>query len=166
VVFLSWIGLVKDPVERQNLKYMFQLRINNKDINMVLERILKDEGVKSGKLDTTHEVRLGPRSKGWNALLATPNMNGVCWLLVQHRKVLGPKTIKGIRVFLQDVLGEYQPRWLSEIGDQYDTADVKGQQLAKWLEHPETAEKTAFAMSVISRSRGMRCRRAVQIIQA
>lgn len=54
----------------------------------------------------------------FNALLATPNANGVVWLLAQHREQLGWKTVKSIRVW-SDLPSSvvYSPSMLLEIGD-------------------------------------------------
>ena len=57
---------------------------------------------------------------GWYLLLASPNVSGVCWLLLQHEAELGGKTIKAIRAFNEYPKGAYGPSMVIELADKID----------------------------------------------
>lgn len=55
--------------------------------------------------------------EGFAALSGSPNVAGLCWLLIQHQgaEQLGKKTVKSIRVWKDDS-GAYAPHILIEVG--------------------------------------------------
>lgn len=56
--------------------------------------------------------------EGFAALVGSPNVAGLCWLLIQHQgeEQLGKKTVKSVRVWKDDT-GSYAPHILIEVGN-------------------------------------------------
>jgi len=46
-----------------------------------------------------------PDTEGYQALLATVQLKGIFWMLLQHREQLGKKSIKEISIFKDDIMG-------------------------------------------------------------
>lgn len=147
VVFLAAYGRPSN-FEGESLRSVFQMRVTNKVTKMVLETILKREGRKNGRVEVGRDLIVGPEAREWHTLMGTPNVSGVCWLLIQHREDMGRKIVKNIRVFLEDELKEYMPSLMFEIedlvDDQISKLEAKGRKLAEFLDDPAKAPSTIF----------------------
>lgn len=116
IAFLSWASVTSEQ-ERRNLRFVVRRVIKNARTVDILRRMARDQGYADGRVPTKQAMAVGPDTKGWLALLASPNVSGVCWLLIQHQDELGPKVIKGIRVFDEYPTGKYAPTMAIEVGD-------------------------------------------------
>ena len=78
----------------QNLRYVFRMQISNADTESIVKRVMGDvaTSVWPGKTFrmTTDEGK---------ALLGTPHGSGIAWLLAQHKKQLGLKTVDEVTVY-------------------------------------------------------------------
>ncbi|KAI7285126.1 hypothetical protein KC345_g1902 [Hortaea werneckii] len=135
VVALTWLHLTTTGSHQpQNLRWLFRRIIRNDDTQNVIGYVCKQKKVgqarPKGAMGPPWQAPVWPglvvRPRGsdgggegefFNALLATPNANGVVWLLAQHREQLGWKTVKSIRVW-SDLPSSvvYSPSMLLEIG--------------------------------------------------
>ncbi|KAK3719478.1 hypothetical protein LTR37_004336 [Vermiconidia calcicola] len=60
--------------------------------------------------------------EGFTAMVGSPNVSGVAWLIIQHQSDMGHKTIKSIQIFDEDRKGlGYAPTMILEIGDAKQT---------------------------------------------
>ncbi|KAI6843652.1 hypothetical protein KC332_g2367 [Hortaea werneckii] len=142
IVALTWLHLTSTTSttttgshQPQNLRWLFRRIIRNDDTQNVIGYVCKQKKVGQarpkgatgppwqapvwpGLVVRPTESDGGGEGDFFNALLATPNANGVVWLLAQHRKQLGWKTVKSIRVW-SDLPSSvvYSPSMLLEIGD-------------------------------------------------
>ncbi|KAI7566973.1 hypothetical protein KC317_g5304 [Hortaea werneckii] len=140
IVALTWLHLTAATTnggshQSQNLRWLFRRIIRNDDTQNVIGYVCKQKKVgqarPKGSMGPPWQAPVWPGlvvrptesdggSEGdfFNALLATPNANGIVWLLAQHREQLGWKTVKSIRVW-SDLPSSvvYSPSMLLEIGD-------------------------------------------------
>ncbi|GAB1728509.1 hypothetical protein NU195Hw_g7059t1 [Hortaea werneckii] len=137
IVALTWLHLTNSAGSHQpqNLRWLFRRIIRNDDTQNVIGYVCKQKKVGQarpkgstgppwqapvwpGLVVRPTESDGGGEGEFFNALLATPNANGVVWLLAQHREQLGWKTVKSIRVW-SDLPSSvvYSPSMLLEIGD-------------------------------------------------
>jgi hypothetical protein len=101
VVYLSWKEETNEE-QRANLNKVVQHDIVNMETRNILAYVLRMN------FKTDNPLGRAPRwpekrviyswMEGFNALLYTPNLRGVVWLLVQHQGQLGKKTIQSITV--------------------------------------------------------------------
>ncbi|KAK4545410.1 hypothetical protein LTR36_002760 [Oleoguttula mirabilis] len=109
VVFLTWKYLTT-PQQRANLRWVFRREIENDDTNNIIGYVAKKRNVGKARPSDDND---GPV---W-ALLATPNLRGVAWLLAQHKADMGERTVRSIRVWNGGSEGDdYTPSMLLEIG--------------------------------------------------
>ncbi|GAB1743600.1 hypothetical protein NU219Hw_g526t2 [Hortaea werneckii] len=137
IVALTWLHLTTTTGGAHqpptNLRWLFRRIIRNDDTQNVIGYVCKQKKVgqarPKGVTGPPWQAPIWPglvvrpeESAGegefFNALLATPNANGVVWLLAQHREQLGWKTVRSIRVW-SDMPSSvvYSPSMLLEIGD-------------------------------------------------
>ena len=101
VVYLSWKEQ-KHEAQRTNLNKIVQHEIVNMETKNMLAYVPRmnfktDEPVR--RAPTWPEKRvIYSWMEGFNALLYTPNVRGIVWLLAQHQEQLGKKTIWSITV--------------------------------------------------------------------
>ncbi|KAL1856561.1 hypothetical protein Plec18170_003529 [Paecilomyces lecythidis] len=100
VTFLQWQHVAQGNV--QNLNHIFQEGITNPETKAALARALG----KPEDFDDWGQYRRPPAwrsfypgSDEYNALLYTPNLRGVSWLLIQHKQQLGRRKISKITLF-------------------------------------------------------------------
>ena len=100
VIFLNYqslmVGRGKDAMHR--LKYIFRMRVNNKKSVKIMEGILGGGSLRES-IKAWPGVYYGMETDDGRALLGTPNGLGVAWLLIQHKKQLGRKTVAGVRLY-------------------------------------------------------------------
>ncbi|KAI7512487.1 hypothetical protein KC347_g2388 [Hortaea werneckii] len=135
IVALTWLHLTTTTGSHrpQNLRWLFRRIIRNDDTQNVIGYVCKQKRVGQARPKgatgppwqapvwpglVVRREESGDEGDFFNALLATPNANGVVWLLAQHREQLGWKTVKSIRVW-SDLPSSvvYSPSMLLEIGD-------------------------------------------------
>ncbi|KAI6837137.1 hypothetical protein KC340_g4499 [Hortaea werneckii] len=141
IVALTWLHLTTTTTTTTvgshqtptNLRWLFRRIIRNDDTQNVIGYVCKAKKVgqarPKGATGPPWQAPVWPglvvrpeESAGeggfFNALLATPNANGVVWLLAQHREQLGWKKVKSIRVW-SDLPSSvvYSPSMLLEIGN-------------------------------------------------
>ncbi|KAI6821977.1 hypothetical protein KC367_g3251 [Hortaea werneckii] len=136
VVALTWLHLTTTTTgshQAENLRWLFRRIIRNDDTQNVIGYVCKQKKVGQARPKgatgppwqapvwpglVVRREESGDEGDFFNALLATPNANGVVWLLAQHREQLGWKTVKSIRVW-SDLPSSvvYSPSMLLEIGD-------------------------------------------------
>lgn len=116
VIFLSWASLTTAD-ERKDLRFVLRRVFTNDATLDNLKKIMKAKGFKDGQAPVWPGVVVDADTNGWYLLLASPNVSGVCWLLLQHKAELGAKTIKGIRVFNEYPKGSYEPSMVIELAD-------------------------------------------------
>ncbi|KAF2170461.1 hypothetical protein M409DRAFT_19282 [Zasmidium cellare ATCC 36951] len=95
VTFLQWQELTKDNDMLDKLQYVAHHVITNKPTEHIMNHVT------NGKLDEAtvpgYSFNLG--TDAFAALLGTPLGAGPAYLLAQHKKQLGWKTIQSIRIF-------------------------------------------------------------------
>ena len=105
IVYLTWKHVCgNDPEKIKNLRAIVRQNITNPVTKNMLAHVLKmhfpkDEPV--GRAPEWPERRkITPDMEGFNAMLSTPNIRGIVWLLVQHRKkgFAGKKIISSLTV--------------------------------------------------------------------
>ena len=98
LVFLAWQNFQQKQAEpearMQNLRYVFRMQIANVDTESIVSRVMGGVAAsvwpgKTFKM-TTDEGK---------ALLGTPHGSGIAWLLAQHKKQLGLKTVDEVTVY-------------------------------------------------------------------
>ncbi|CAO2648158.1 Nn.00g090800.m01.CDS01 [Neocucurbitaria sp. VM-36] len=93
VVYLQWKSRASDT---SDLQYVLRYNVVNVFTNFVLDAINKLNDTRTEEWPgRTYDAT----SKDGHALLGTPNGSGVAYLLIQHKKQLGHKTIEKITVF-------------------------------------------------------------------
>ncbi|KAJ9222528.1 hypothetical protein DTO169C6_5119 [Paecilomyces variotii] len=100
VTFLQWQHMAQGNI--QNLNHVFQETITNDDTRSIMRKALgKPDGWNNwDELHSSSAWRsFYPGSNEYNALLYTPNVRGVAWLLIQHKQQLGRRTISKITTF-------------------------------------------------------------------
>ncbi|OQO07862.1 hypothetical protein B0A48_06653 [Cryoendolithus antarcticus] len=102
-IYLTWKSMTNDQT-RSNLKFVIRQSVVNENTLSVIASAMKSTG---------HSDRVPPAYPGttftrsttdatmqtaFEALVGTPNVSGIVWLLVQHWEAMGKKTIKSITV--------------------------------------------------------------------
>jgi len=95
VAYLQWAKFVKTPAD---LRYVLRISIENTETKAVVRHIMKDTLVNGGE----QSFRTDDNRDKVAALLGTPNGVGVAWLLIQHKRQLGNKTVEKVTVDCQD----------------------------------------------------------------
>ncbi|KJX96031.1 hypothetical protein TI39_contig844g00038 [Zymoseptoria brevis] len=133
VNYLTWKHLTND-VQRRGLKWIFQRGIINKDTQAAIEKITTYHNV-GDKAPEWPGLDLTPGSFGFEMILASPNLRGVMWLLIQHQADLGKKKILRVRMWRAG-RGMYAPNLVVELGDASggDVEDVIGVLGGTWQE--------------------------------
>lgn len=122
IIFLAWEHLQVDrSPDHQPLNYVLRETVTNDATKETLEAALKASSVLSGRPGQWPGYLFLPGSRGFEAMLSTPNVSGVCWLLIQHKVQWGERSIKSIRAWvgrggaaltllieIGDVVGGYQ----------------------------------------------------------
>jgi hypothetical protein len=111
MAFLDW----KRACEKYNadpklLKHIFISVVLTKSTQEVVRQVFEAMGrAWNSELDVPkweHRLNFQPGSNEGRALLATVQLKGIFWMLVQHRQHLGKKAIKQISLFRDDLTGE------------------------------------------------------------
>jgi len=98
LTFLTWQHLCSTAgTDVGGLKYVFQVSISNTETEDMMDEALSRSGATYGDWENRQTWYAG--SEEYNALLGTPNSSGVAWLLINHKRQMGIKTIKAISVF-------------------------------------------------------------------
>ncbi|KAK3078934.1 hypothetical protein LTS18_006252, partial [Coniosporium uncinatum] len=112
VVFLEWARRASNDDDDddgvgansiKNLKFVLRLWIVNVETCDVIAHALRrlhPAREESRLVHFENEADIPVESEEGKALLGTPNGRGVAWLLVQHRRQLGRKTVAGVRVWV------------------------------------------------------------------
>ena len=95
VAYLQWAKHAKDS---SNLRCVLRISIKNTKTKAVVRHIMKDTLVNGGE----KSFRTDDNRDKVAALLGTPNGVGVAWLLIQHKRQLGHKTVEKVTVDCQD----------------------------------------------------------------
>jgi hypothetical protein len=93
VAYLQWLSKAD---QRSNLRYVLRYNVLNDLTRFVIEYLgLQSKLVLKGWPGKTYNAG----SVEFNALLGSPNGSGVAYLLAQHKKQLGHKTVDKVTVF-------------------------------------------------------------------
>lgn len=103
MAYLQWIA-PGEEAKNGELKYVFRHEIENSDTSAVIEHIF---GLGGGAQDGAGlvwppGVTFRMDEDHGKALLGTPHGSGVAWLLIQHKKQLGHKTVEKVTVLCKD----------------------------------------------------------------
>ncbi|KAK5119700.1 hypothetical protein LTR85_007276 [Meristemomyces frigidus] len=119
VTSLCWQKLTQDT-ERANLRWILHRYVSNKETVNMLAFVLRKKYPKMQPLgrapDWDRRIKFTPGMDEFNALVGTPNVRGVAWLLIQHQSTFGRKTIVSITVYDPDPASQYMPDMMIEIG--------------------------------------------------
>lgn len=115
VVSLNYAKL--SSAKMKDLRFVLRRVITNDVTINILKKIMKAKGYKDGKAPEAPGVVINAETDGWYLLLASPNVSGVCWLLLQHQAELGGKTIKSITAFNEFEKGDYTPSMVIELAN-------------------------------------------------
>jgi len=96
VAYLQWAKSVKTP---SDLRCVLRISIKNPTTKAVVKHIMKDTLAKG---DESRSLRTDDDRDHVAALLGTPNGVGVAWLLIQHKRQLGHKTVEKVTVDCHD----------------------------------------------------------------
>ncbi|ORY01812.1 hypothetical protein BCR34DRAFT_636686 [Clohesyomyces aquaticus] len=106
IIYLEWFGLTQSTKSKtQNLHYIFSSPVKNPLTQSLIRRALLNT---QQSLSTWPGATFFMDSDEGKAILGAPNGVGAAYLLVQHKKQLGRKTVKKVTVF-QDA-GKAVPR--------------------------------------------------------
>lgn len=113
VIFLQYQELCNQQQASLGLlQHVFRAYIINDETREIIAQALsansRSEAEWSDKVTFTPTpvgATSTPANKAFYALLATPNVRGVAWMLIQHKAELGLKHIDYIQVFEDDLLG-------------------------------------------------------------
>ena len=81
IAFLSWASVTSEH-ERRNLRFVVWRVIKNGRNVDILRHMARDQGFTDGRIPVEKVMAVGPSTAGWLALSASPNVSGVCWLLI------------------------------------------------------------------------------------
>lgn len=117
VVYLTWAKQA-GTADLRNLKIVIRRGITNTDTIRMLARVLKKkwskEGGRAPRYPDKRVITPEKDRDGFNALLYTPHVRGVVWLLVQHHQdsMFGKKEIESIEVSTKQVESKsYRADW-------------------------------------------------------
>jgi hypothetical protein len=94
VVFLGWQQAAGDKIK--GLKYVFRHQVTNKDSIAVIKEVLERRAAQA-KVWPGLQISMTERD-AW-AILGSPNGHGVAWLLLQHKKELGLKSVRAVTIY-------------------------------------------------------------------
>ena len=119
VTFLEWQQQCSDTdSDIKGLKWIMRRNVMNREVESVLPKVLKKNGVDSGLVGKWDQrVVLGPESEGFNTVCGTPNGSGVLYFLWTHREQLGRMEVKSITIWSDDQGAvSYAPTLVFEVG--------------------------------------------------
>ncbi|KAF7193941.1 hypothetical protein HII31_04714 [Pseudocercospora fuligena] len=100
------LGLIKHTegdawktTQLRNLKHFIQHAIDNPETSEVLESILKKNKADLGDEDKWPGHTFSMDTAQGKAALATPNGNGIGWILADHKALLGVRTVDRVTIF-------------------------------------------------------------------
>ncbi|KAH6881580.1 hypothetical protein BKA58DRAFT_433361 [Alternaria rosae] len=96
VAYLQW---AKHTKVLSDLRYVMRISIMNTKTKAVVQHIVKDAPVNG---DESYSFRIDDDRDHVAALLGTPNGAGVAWLLIQHKRQLGHKTVNKVTLDCHD----------------------------------------------------------------
>lgn len=91
--------------ERENLRYVMRLMVMNEDTQDIVSEALRNDGIASGVPPAWPGHTFSPSNNGgrglkaYQAVLGTPNISGVAWMLINHRDELNYRNIESITVW-------------------------------------------------------------------
>jgi hypothetical protein len=98
VAFLQYLSTFAfPPPQPLPLKAVFRVQIQNVETYTLLQKVIEKHGH-----DTYLEwpgVSFEAESEEGRAILGTPNGSGVAWMLVQHKKQFGGKSVERVNLF-------------------------------------------------------------------
>ena len=105
MAFLDWNrACTEHDVNPKNLKHIFLSVITTPETQQVVDHVFAETMGRS--LNSVADLPLWdkrmtlmPETDEFEALVATAQVKGIVWMLLQHREHLGKKTIKQISVF-------------------------------------------------------------------
>ncbi|KAF2125413.1 hypothetical protein P153DRAFT_112702 [Dothidotthia symphoricarpi CBS 119687] len=83
-----------------DLKYVLRYRIQNNDTQAIIRHLCGETGPGDGLLWPGVTFRMDEDSG--KALLGTPHGSGIAWLLIQHKKQLGHKTLDKVTLYFKN----------------------------------------------------------------
>lgn len=106
--WLQWAHMTASNIEQQrNIEYIMQNSVINRDTQAVVWEVIGGVG-QLGDFETRHEFV--PEMPEFDAMLGTPNANGVAWFLIQHRAQLGQRSIDKIVIYDEEDWFDSGPR--------------------------------------------------------
>ena len=111
MAFLYWNrACTEHDVNPKTLKHIFLSVITTPETQQVVDHVFAETMGRS--LNSVAELPLWdkrmtlmPETDEFEALVATAQVKGIVWMLLQHREHLGKKTIKQISVFKDEITG-------------------------------------------------------------
>ena len=103
IVYLTWKHIATEE-QRRGLRAICRRHIDNRMTKNILAYVLKEHWPDDDPVGRAprwpERRRITPNMEGFNALLNTPNIRGIVWMLIQHSEEskMGRKTIKAITV--------------------------------------------------------------------
>ncbi|KXT17511.1 hypothetical protein AC579_3205 [Pseudocercospora musae] len=114
--WLIWQKLTTEGAQRKGLRYVVQHSVVNPDTVAVLTSVMqKHTKLSNGKAPPGNGVVIKRDMDGFAALLGTPSVSGVPFMLIQRQGELGKRRIKQITGWSEDPNGPYQPHLLIEL---------------------------------------------------
>ncbi|KAK6428445.1 hypothetical protein LTR95_015413, partial [Oleoguttula sp. CCFEE 5521] len=102
-IYLTWKSMTNEQT-RSNLKFVIRQSVVNEDTLSVIASAMKSTGHSDHVPPAYPGTTFTPSTTdakmqtAFEALVGTPNISGIVWLLVQHWEAMGKKTIKSITV--------------------------------------------------------------------
>jgi hypothetical protein len=93
-VFLSWQEAAGDKVK--NLKYIFRHQVVNLETIAVIKEVLEKRGEEQKPWPG---VQISMTERDAWAILGSPNGRGAAWMLLQHKRQLGMKSISAVTIY-------------------------------------------------------------------
>ncbi|KAF2172048.1 hypothetical protein M409DRAFT_18279 [Zasmidium cellare ATCC 36951] len=104
------------PTPRSPLRFILRRNIQNPATKDLISTVLKKNKADDGGLPPLWPgVVLTEGDSGFAALVASPNLGGVVWLLIQHGDGVGARDIRSVRVW-RDGGAQYAPTLMVEVG--------------------------------------------------
>ena len=118
VTWLVWKQLVEEEGgRRDSLRYFIRRHVPEEDVSTVMRQVLGRHSTHKRETAPGWEDRIiiTPDMYGFYALLATPELKDICYLLLQHQdKGLGKKKIANIIAWNENDQEGYSPSFLVE----------------------------------------------------
>ncbi|KXS98839.1 hypothetical protein AC578_10860 [Pseudocercospora eumusae] len=116
VWWLMWQKLTTEGAQRKGLRYVVQHSVVNPTTVAVLTSVMqKHAKLTNGKAPPGNGLVITRDMDGFAALLGTPSVSGVPFMLIQRHGELGKRSIKQITVWDEDPNRPYQPHVLIEL---------------------------------------------------